>query len=175
MELSPTYSGNQNYIRDKYNYILSNLKEVVCFISPTGQVFASEIRDKLDNSYYKILSQLFPDSYAVTTNYTPLLEHAGFAKPVCLAGKLSQFEIPGQLRVIDLQEEEIKNNTLIFPFIATQSPIKPIIDYGQMLEYSRFIDMLTKVHTLVIIGYGINENDNHINALLRYFLYQNKE
>jgi hypothetical protein len=87
-----------------------------------------------------------------------------------LAGKLSQFEIPEELRVVDICDNEDISDKFIFPYMATQAPLKPIVDSVQLREYSNFIEALDNSDIVVIIGYNINDNDNHINALLRDFL-----
>jgi hypothetical protein len=116
------------------------------------------------------LKRAFPNSTAVTTNYSPFLEFAKFEKTMFLAGKLSEFEIPEELRVIEIGDNEDIANKFIFPYMSTQAPLKPIVDCAQLKEYSKFIDTLDNTDVLVIIGYNINDNDNHINALLRDFL-----
>jgi hypothetical protein len=168
LNLSSKYCGNAEYNKNKYAYILTNLDEVVKYIY--SDEFRSEIDKKYQSSYYSKLKRAFPNSAAVTTNYTPFLEFAKFEKTMFLAGKLSEFEIPEELRVIEIGDNEDIANKFIFPYMSTQAPLKPIIDCVQLKEYSKFIDALGNTDVLVIIGYNINDNDNHINALLRDFL-----
>lgn len=168
LNLSSKYCGNEEYSKNKYAYILSHLDEVVRYIY--SNEFRSEIDEKYQSSYYSKLQRAFPNSAAVTTNYTPFLEFAEFKKTTFLAGKLSQFEIPEELRVMDIDDNEDIENKFIFPYISTQAPLKPIVDCVQLKEYSKFIDTLDNTDVLVIIGYNINDNDNHINALLRDYL-----
>ena len=168
LDLSLKYLNNEEYNKNKYAYILSHLDEVV------GYIYSNEFRTGIDvkyqSSYYSKLKQAFPKSNAATTNYTPFLEFAGFDKTIFLAGKLSQFEIPEELRVVEIGGKEDIANKFIFPYMSTQAPLKPIVDCAQLKEYSKFIDTLDNTDVLVIIGYNINDNDNHINALLRDFL-----
>ena len=168
LDLSSKYLNNAEYNKNKYAYILTNLDEVVRYIY--SDEFRSEIDKKYQSSYYSKLKRTFPNSTAVTTNYTPFLEFAEFEETVFLAGKLSQFEIPEELRVVDIGDNEDIANKFIFPYMSTQAPLKPIVDCVQLKEYSKFIDTLGNTDVLVIIGYNINDNDNHINALLRDFL-----
>lgn len=167
-DLSLKYLNNEEYNKNKYAYILTNLDEVVKYIY--SDEFRSEIDKKYQSSYYSKLKRAFPNSTAVTTNYTPFLEFAEFAETIFLAGKLSQFEIPEELRVIEIGGNEDIANKFIFPYMSTQAPLKPIVDCVQLKEYSKFINTLGNTDVLVIIGYNINDNDNHINALLRNFL-----
>lgn len=168
LNLSSKYCGNVEYNKNKYAYILTNLDEIVRYIY--SDEFRSEIDKKYQSSYYSKLKRVFPNSTAVTTNYTPFLEFAEFAETMFLAGKLSQFEIPEELRVVEIGGNEDISNRFIFPYMSTQAPLKPIVDCVQLKEYSKLIDTLGNTDILVIIGYNINDNDNHINALLRDFL-----
>lgn len=168
LNLSSKYRGNAEYNKNKYAYILSHLDEVVRYIY--SNEFRAEIDEKYQSSYYSKLKQAFPNSSAITTNYTPFLEFAEFDKTMFLAGKLSQFEIPEELRVVDIGDNEDIANKFIFPYMSTQAPLKPIVDSVQLREYSKFMNVLDDTDVLVIIGYNINDNDNHINALLRDFL-----
>ncbi|MEG0276763.1 MAG: hypothetical protein RR630_07030, partial [Coprobacillus sp.] len=54
-----------------------------------------------------------------------------------------------------------------FPFLLAQSMIKPIIHPYQIKEYHKAIESLENANFLVILGYGLNEDDNHVNALLK--------
>ncbi len=168
LNLSTEYRTNSKYNENKYAYILNNLNKVVNYIY--SEEFKKQI-DKHTNSYYKILKKSFPNSNTVTTNYTPFLELYKFKKSIYLSGKLSQFEIPEELRIVDIEKskEDIANK-FIFPYLLTQAPIKPIIDCSQLQEYNEFITVLNETETLAIVGYNINSNDNHINTLLRNFL-----
>lgn len=173
LDLSKKYDDTQEYIKNKYRYILNHLQEVIGDIYSDG--YKEAIGETYEKSYYRKLNEAFPKSIAITTNYTPFLDFSDFAQKIYLAGKLSQFEIPEELRVVEFKQKQDIANKLIFPFLSTQAPVKPIIDRVQMQEYSDFMGTLDRSHILVIVGYGINEEDNHINALLRDFLTQSTD
>ena len=156
----------------KYLYILNHLSEIVEYIYSDG--FKKEIGEKYKESYYFLLKECFPKSEAITTNYTPFLEFAKFTNTAYLAGKLSQFEIPEELSVVKIDGQSNLENKFIFPYLSTQAPLKPIIDCAQLTEYYKFMQILEKAEILVVIGYGINENDNHINAFLHDFATKKK-
>ena len=91
------------------------------------------------------------------------------------AGSMKLFEYPRTLEVFDITKQELEKGEAVFPFIMPQAPIKPIIHSKQLLEYmkaSRFLGLEEEVidKTLVVVGYGLNGDDNHINALLREFV-----
>lgn len=108
------------------------------------------------------------------TNYTPFTKVFGIGDIFYLSGKLSQFEIPEELRIVDFEKgENVDMKTKhVFPYILTQAPIKPIINPTQIAEYSNAICALSELDVLVILGYSLCENDNHINAILRNFVIQ---
>ena len=58
---------------------------------------------------------------------------------------------------------------LFFPFIFGQSLIKPIVSDIQIDAFTEFKSLLNKTDILVVLGYNINEDDNHINALLHKY------
>lgn len=157
---------------DKYNKILDNLYSV------TDKVFSKDFfechKDKTENdkNYYYILKKYFSNSFAITTNYTPFVENYWGEDCAYLAGSLNLFEIPEKLSIVEA--EDIQKKDFVFPFLATQAPVKPIVDAKQIQEYSKSIEKLSESDCLVIIGYSINENDNHINAILRDFIVKNK-
>ena len=87
-----------------------------------------------------------------------------------MAGKLIQMEDPYNLELLDLRENQDFQDRLVFPFMMTQAPVKPIVFPEQIREYSRFASALDESDILVILGYSLNESDNHINVYLRDYL-----
>lgn len=149
-----------------YRYVLNNLKSV---ISSVYTAYDYDSIDKSRGNYYKHISEKYPNCMAVTTNYTPFVEHYFPENNVYLAGRLSEFEFPCELAVKKITEVELDDSSFIFPFLMTQAPIKPIIVANQIREYGTMLEGLGKANTLVIIGYSIGPADNHINAMLREY------
>ena len=95
-----------------------------------------------------------------------------------LSGELALFEVPYELRLVDIRkyklvdtkEDKIKKTDLIFPFLYTQAPIKPIIEPRIIKEYAKALEYLNEIDCLVVVGYSLSTNDNHINAFLRDFV-----
>ncbi len=124
------------------------------------------------NLYYEIIrkSKEYIEPFVMTTNYTPFVEkiieldanHLSYVH-----GKLNLFEEIDQKEVkqlLDFNKEDI-----IFPFIFIQSGIKPIVSYEQLSEYSKCINWIddSQLKYIVILGYGINSDDEHIMNLLK--------
>ncbi|NLA25841.1 MAG: hypothetical protein GX878_00440 [Firmicutes bacterium] len=133
-------------------------------------------------SYYAVLREEskkgnVPIDFVLTTNYTPYVKTLGLEdkknnKYCYLAGSVFQFEFPYELRTIDVRDNasEIKSSDLVFPYIMTQAPVKPIIESRLIGEYSKAINHLNGCDLLIILGYSLGENDNHINSLLREYI-----
>ena len=133
-------------------------------------------------SYYAVLKEEskkgnVPIDFVLTTNYTPYVKTLGLEdkknnKYCYLAGSVFQFEFPYELRTIDVRDNagEIKSSDLVFPYIMTQAPVKPIIESRLIGEYSKAINHLNGCDLLIILGYSLGENDNHINSLLREYI-----
>lgn len=69
----------------------------------------------------------------------------------------------------------LNTKDLIFPFLFIQSGIKPIIEYNQLKEYSKMLKLLEDAQTLIIVGYRLNLDDNHLNSLIRNFITDKKK
>lgn len=151
-----------------------------------------------NKNYYEIFSSKDFDNWklhsVITTNYTPFMElyfdrkenNNGKCdnkqdepkKSIYLSGKLSLFERSNENEVFDIRDENIDNTKLkpidYFPFIMTQSPIKPIIHPKQIIEYNNFLNALESSEILVIIGYSLTKNDNHICCFLKEYYLKGK-
>lgn len=151
-----------------------------------------------NKNYYKTFSSKDFDNYklysVITTNYTPFMElyfdrkennkakcdnkQDERKKSIYLSGKLSLFERSDENEVFDIRDENIDNTKLkpidYFPFIMTQSPIKPIIHPKQIIEYNNFLNALESSEILVIIGYSLTKNDNHICCFLKEYYLKGK-
>lgn len=157
----------ENPKKQDYQELLDNL---------LGTIKKIYCKDTIDNfiqgSYYEALHSTYPNSVAITTNYTPFAEHVwGKENSVYLAGRLSQMEDPTTFEILELRKKgQNIENRFLFPYMMTQALVKPIIGPEQIDEYSRFSDCLSETDTLVIVGYSLGSADNHINSFIRKFL-----
>lgn len=139
----------------------------------------TKLFEKLENwsaekLYYRIikkykteLGKIF-DVDVITTNYTPFAEQIIELEEKDIAyvhGKLMWFE--------DVETKEVKNiiefkeERIIFPFIFVQSGIKPVVSPIQIKEYAKAINFLENADYIIVLGYGINSDDEHIVNMLR--------
>lgn len=136
-----------------------------------------------ESSYYSLINKSINESKneinligIITTNYFRFCEQYFDDTIVSHPnGKLSMFEFPGELVVRDASVEQMPNNILFFPFIFGQSYTKPIIHPIQIEEFGKMKNILDNSDVLVILGYGVNNDDNHINAYLKQFLFNEEK
>lgn len=136
----------------------------------------SFIKENFKNSYYFNISNNLEElkekislSGIFTTNYFSFSEIIN-DDVVYLNGKLSLFEYPELLEVRDYLKEEADNKKIFFPFIFGQSYTKPIVCKSQITEFNKFNEKLESSDCLIILGYNINADDNHINSFLHNFI-----
>ena len=129
------------------------------------------IDKKDDKSYYSVLRN-YNNVNVITSNYTPLCQEITEKDVAYIHGKMSLFESAKELAVYDTEQTKIFPDDILFPFLSLQSGVKPIICRQQIEEYAKMVDYLDKSDVLLIVGFKLNEDDNHINSLIRTF-YQN--
>lgn len=157
--------------RKRFEYVLSNLESVI------SEIYKEENLKCLGEraNYYERLSNKFAGAIAITTNYTPFVEHYFGENSIYLAGKLSEFEFPAEYAVKDLRITHAKDTDFVFPFMMTQAPVKPIVEPHQIKEYSRALSALDEADILVIIGYSLPQEDAHILAMVRKFVCEDNK
>lgn len=131
-------------------------------------------------TYYTAINDCLQDSRnnielagVLTTNYfnfaEKVLELRSDERIAYLNGQLKWMERPEYLEVRDITEESPIDG-LYFPFIFGQSMTKPIVHNKQIEEFSKAKSILEKADYLIVIGYGINEDDNHVNSMLHEYV-----
>jgi len=169
-DLSQDVNISNYYKQDILYDELSNLKENIQELYNKVDKLIEE--DKLTGNYYQLLRKGFQDydiSGVLTSNYFSFAEI--LSKNVAyLNGSLNLFEIPENIEVIDILQEDLPQDKLFFPFIFGQSYTKPIVSDHQVKNFSKMAKILDDSNILIILGFNINEDDNHINAYLRNFL-----
>lgn len=133
-----------------------------------------------DEGYYEIIQKNIYNKEniaIVTTNYTPLCENITEVENIAhVNGRLNLFESPYKLCVYDVLEDKMpKSDDIVFPYIFIQSGVKPIVEERQITEYSKMIKYFKNAQTIVVVGYRINADDNHINSFLRSAICNGKK
>ncbi len=129
------------------------------------------------NSYYTELRNIFntynnPPIRIVSTNYTPCCSViTGREDIIHIHGRMDLFENPYKWKVVDAEEAQKNNEAetreLLFPYLAIQSGVKPIIERTQIFEYGKMVEAFDYAEKIIVVGYGINYDDNHVNSIIR--------
>ena len=179
------------------NYSYEDLKKVgeagnsrKCFLEKIGKLEKAvmkklEDEKKTENLYYTAVGKLIQKNKEnineenagtdndgsikiVTTNYT------GFAKEITGIDEKSIFHIHGGMGLFeDVNNKRIaelskfKEDEVIFPYLLTQSGVKPVINYSQLKTLYEGSSALMEAEELIIIGYGLNKDDEHILNVLK--------
>ncbi len=124
----------------------------------------------IDSLYYSVIGRFKKniDISVITTNYTFFAQNIMDLECDDIAylhGKMDWFE--------DIKTKEVKpigehsKESTIFPFIFVQSGVKPVVSQIQIKEYTKAIKFLEEAENVVILGYGLNSDDEHIITMLR--------
>jgi len=173
---------------------VNSIKDLLNFLKCVKK--SDEYLKNNDEKYYDILKKFLDSSeenncryFVTTTNYTDYVSDIfGTTNTAYLHGKLKWFEDLKTLQVFDcdddneydklleIAETQIKSKqTRLIPFIMIPSGVKPLICKKQINEFKKFSDNLDKSDYLVIVGYNLNSEDNHINSIISSWLRGNEK
>ena len=169
--LYSTVVDYQSLVDSHYRYLYQPKKEWAkfCKISTflfTVHRYMSEhlggVR-RVDAYYEDLYAFSGIDIHAVgTSNYTNLISALEHDDVFFLNGSLSEFYDPYRNEIVDQSHESLK-----VPSLFTQSGTKPMISIKMSRRYIDFFDKCRDVDRMVVLGYGFNSDDGHINTLLR--------
>lgn len=187
------YMAENVYNKDAMNNI-NSIRDLLNFLKYVKK--SDESSKNNDKKYYDILKNFLDSSeenncryFVTTTNYTDYVsEIFGTINTAYLHGKLKWFEDLKTLQVFDCDDDkeydkllEIaetqskSKQTRLIPFIMIPSGVKPLICKKQIDEFKKFSDNLDKSEYLVIVGYNLNSEDNHINSIISSWLRENEK
>lgn len=179
-----TSEENKKIISDYLNDNKLNYKKILINIKDFSEKLYKFNYDYINDSYYKLIKDKIDESRndadkfeakVITSNYYNFVEKLD-KDPAYLNGNLRKFEIPEILEVTDFSDDKLNwDKFLFFPFIFGQSHVKPIVHPYQIEQFNNARTKLKEPKYLIIIGYHIGEEDNHINALLRNAIVNRKE
>ena len=149
-----------------FNYIVENQKNIIDKYNENDKLYYNQIK-KFKNDEWEV--------NVVTTNYT------NFAKEIIelddkyivnIHGKLELFE---NLKTKEIKKiTEFKEEDIIFPYIMIQSGVKPIISSFQIDNMKKASDNIKKSDILIVLGFNVNSDDEHITTFLRDRLNEKK-
>ena len=159
--------GGATPSEDDYNKILQDPQNTYAKLIEIA-------RDKVDErSYYSVLKK-YPNVNVITSNYTPLSKEIADKEVAYIHGRMDLFESAKDLTVYSVDQTSAFSNDILFPFISLQSGVKPIVCQQQIMEYAKMVDYLDKADVLLIVGFKLNVDDNHINSFIRSFYQSGK-
>lgn len=159
--------------REDYSSYMNPTEELI------KEVRTMSRRKKDLDAYYSVLSEMKQnlDISVITTNYTLFCEEIAELRKDKIAyvhGRIGLYESPRDLYVYDAEDEGF-GKEVVFPYFFIQSGIKPIVEQRQIKEYSKMISFMEKSDKIIILGYRLNYDDNHINSIIRSAVKKGKE
>ena len=119
----------------------------------------------VEDGYYNDLKDAkFELGDVATTNYSNLIEKKIDHKVVFLNGSINEWYDP-YLNIIERTSD--LNGKFKLPLIFTQSGTKPMTAVSKSCEYVDLYRNWQEMDGIIIIGFGFNKDDEHINAMLR--------
>ena len=149
----------------------NKFSKAVMFMRAAGDLIDTEYETAQKSAargYYEDIAEndLQPTAIA-TTNYTRLVSRTAVPEDALyfLNGRTGAQYDP-------YLQQNVQNDSyhIVFPSIFVQSAVKPFADVGMMARYRDFFELTQQAGLLVVVGFGFNGDDGHINALVRQLL-----
>ena len=162
------------------NSIVENRTKLNSYIDDLQDIILQK-KDS-DTLYYRIIRNIYEEYEAkielsvVTTNYTNFAEKViGLKDSVFyIHGKLDYFESIENKSVKKLSDFNLEND-VIFPFIFIPSGIKPVVCNWQIKQYAKAVEAFENADCLIVLGYGLNSDDEHITNMLKERIINGKK
>lgn len=155
--------------------IVQNRRKIQSIIEDCESSIIEKRKDD-NNLYYSIIKKkLSPnETCIITTNYTKFAQMITGFDVAYLHGRLDIFEDLFTKKVSKI-ENFTNYESVIFPFIFIPSGVKPIVCKWQVKQYEMAIKAFEEAEALIILGYSINSDDEHIKNFIRDRLENKKK
>lgn len=180
----------QSLIDSHFRYLFSpktewaKFSKMVIFLRATRDYIVNQLNNigaLRDNGYYHDLEKCedlgLQISAIGTSNYNNLVEKISqdlnFKIPNVqhLNGAVTDYYNPYKNSVISEDDcNQVPDDQIYVPFILTQSGLKPLTSVDMSRRYVGLYDQYVECDCLVIVGYGFNTDDSHINGLFRQLI-----
>ena len=176
----------QKLIDDHFRYLYSPSTEwakftrMVIFLKIARDYISSQapaVEDMPEQGYYHDLATFDGDltfTAIGTANYNSLLAEVfqgmGTELPeiIHLNGSVHDYYNPYKNTVITCHNpDDVDASQIHVPFILTQSGLKPLTSVAMSRRYVRLFDAYAESDAIVVVGFGFNKDDSHINGLFR--------
>lgn len=174
-----TFLDYQSLVDSHFRYLYQPKTEWAKFCKISTFLYAVEryLKTQLGSiniettSYYEDISQYNNcGKIAIgTSNYTSLVTRSNNKNIFYLNGSLSEFYDPYKNEITDNENY----NSLLVPFIFTQSGTKPMTSIKMCERYYKFYKSCLTADRIIVLGYGFNSDDGHINTLIRSLIDEN--
>lgn len=188
--LFTTVLDYQSLIDSHFRYLFSPKTEwakftkMVIFLRAAREYIGSQLAQSnglsSDGYYHDLVSchELGVEISAVgTANYNNLIEslasEIGCTIPPVkhLNGSVTDYYNPFKNSVISCAKDtDVPSDEIFVPFILTQSGLKPLTSIDMSRRYVSLYDDYLKCNGIIVIGYGFNIDDSHINGLFRQLI-----
>jgi hypothetical protein len=185
----------QSLIDSHFRYLFSpktewaKFSKMVIFLRATREYIIkqlNEIGELPKSGYYHDLekcSKLGLEISAIgTSNYNNLIEKISkdldFDIPVVqhLNGGVTDYYNPYKNSVISESDpDKVSEEQIYVPFVLTQSGLKPLTSVDMSRRYVGLYDEYVACDRLVVVGYGFNIDDSHINGLFRKLIEETEK
>lgn len=110
-----------------------------------------------------------------TTNYTSIIERKLEEKIHYLNGATTKMYDPYINKIMDVSEIGIGEKHFYVPLLFTQSGTKPMTSINMSMEYVDVYKKFYESDLICSVGFGFNEDDEHINGVIRALVDQGKK
>lgn len=135
----------KNYIKQKIPKVISN------------EGYYDDLKQCMDNKQFELTK-------VATTNYNGLIKDKIEVDVTFLNGSVTQWYDP-HLNKIDIKDK--LGNKFIVPLLFTQSGTKPMTSIYKSCEYVDLYRSWKESDYVIIVGFGFNKDDEHINGIIR--------
>nr|DAS48562.1 MAG TPA: SIR2 family protein [Caudoviricetes sp.] len=134
--------------------------------------------DISNKGYYDDLKDIITDNLQIevtriaTTNYNKIIAEKLQKDIIYLNGSVTQWYDP-YLNKIDTFEN--LNGKFVVPLLFTQSGTKPMTSIFKSCEYVDLYRDWMRASYIIVIGFGFNKDDEHINGIIRTLVNDNNK
>ena len=131
------------------------------------------------DGYYNDLDTCKDNVIAIgTSNYNSLLsliQPSLSEKITYLNGSVSDFYNPYKNNIVQFIDKPDDLEQLHFPFILTQSGLKPLTSVEMSRRYVNLYDSFKESDAIIVVGFRFNSDDGHINGLFRSLIEEHNK
>ncbi len=138
-------------------YILKQ-SEGIDFVAKKG--YYNDLKEALDKGQIEI-------SAIATTNYNTFISDVTKSDVIYMNGSTDKWYDPYLNKMGTFEELNDEEEHFLVPLMFTQSGTKPMTSIKMAMEYVDTYKKWKDSDTIVVIGFGFNADDEHINGIIR--------